>query len=272
VHVRLEPSGSQIAVRKVTESGMRADVVAVADAELIEKMMIPQHASWTLEFATNELVLAHLQHSQFTDEITAQHWPEILLRGGVRLGRVDPDTAPLGYHTIFGWQLAERSGLYGAAGEGLTAKLLAAVPASQLAVDETELLSRLEAKAVDYAFLYRSTAEDHRLKMVVLPPEVNLGHRDLEAKYGAAELEVRMKQGGGKSVLRAHPITYGLTIPTGAPHAEEAEKLIAFLIGPRGQALQRAAGFSPLAPALSRSRGRLGATLRPLVEAPPDTP
>lgn len=266
VRVRLEPSGSQVAIRKVTESNMRADVVAVADAELIDKMMTPQHASWNLEFATNEIVLAHLQHSRFTAEITAQNWPEVVLRAGVKLGRVDPDTAPLGYHTVFAWQLAERSGLYGAPGEGLAQKLIAAVPAAQMAADETELLGRLEARAIDYAFLYRSTAEDHRLKIVALPPEVNLGYPKLAANYGAATLEVRMKQGSGKSLLRAHPITYGLTIPSGAPHREEAEKLVAFLIGPRGQMLQRAVGFSPLGPALTRSPSQLGSLLEPLVE------
>jgi len=43
--VRLEPSGSQVAARKVVELGMRADIVAVADAGIIGKMMIPRHAS-----------------------------------------------------------------------------------------------------------------------------------------------------------------------------------------------------------------------------------
>ena len=44
VRVRLEPSGSQVAARKVVELGMRADIVAVADAGIIGKMMIPRHA------------------------------------------------------------------------------------------------------------------------------------------------------------------------------------------------------------------------------------
>ena len=266
MRVRLEPSGSQVAIRKVTESNMRADVVAVADAELIEKMMIPQHASWSLEFATNEIVVAHLKHSRFTEAITAQNWPEIVLRADVKLGRVDPDTAPLGYHTVFAWQLAERSGLYGASGEGLAQKLIAAVPAAQMAADETELLGRLEARAIDYAFLYQSTAEDHRLKIVALPPEVNLGYPKLAVSYRAAAFEVRMKQGSGKSLLRAHPITYGLTIPDGAPHPGEAERFVAFLLGPRGQVLQRAAGFAPLGPALTRSPSQLGPILKSLVE------
>ncbi|MBI5549192.1 MAG: substrate-binding domain-containing protein, partial [Deltaproteobacteria bacterium] len=112
VRLRLEPSGSQVAIRKVTEQGARADLVAVADAQLVEKMMVPRYAAWNLEFATNEVVLAYQQHSRFTEETDAGSWPEVLLRPGVRLGRVDPDTAPLGYHTLFVWQLAQRSGLF----------------------------------------------------------------------------------------------------------------------------------------------------------------
>src|SRR6266511_3032190 len=66
--VRLEPSGSQVAARKVSELGMRADIVAVADAQLVDKMMIPSHALWNVVFATNELVIAHKDHSKGTDE------------------------------------------------------------------------------------------------------------------------------------------------------------------------------------------------------------
>jgi molybdate/tungstate transport system substrate-binding protein len=64
IRIRLEPSGSQVAVRKVSELGMRADMVAVADGGLINKMMIPRHAGWNLIFATNEIVLAHKDHSR----------------------------------------------------------------------------------------------------------------------------------------------------------------------------------------------------------------
>jgi ABC-type molybdate transport system substrate-binding protein len=56
VRIRPEPSGSQVAARKVTELGMRADIGLVADAALIDKIMIPSHATWNAVFATNEIV------------------------------------------------------------------------------------------------------------------------------------------------------------------------------------------------------------------------
>jgi molybdate/tungstate transport system substrate-binding protein len=245
LRLRLEPSGSQVAARKVVELGMRADIVAVADAKLIPKMMIPTHAAWSAIFATNEIVLAHKDHSKFTDQIKAENWVEILGRQGVRLGRADPDTAPLGYQTLMVWQLAEASG--GPAAAGLLARLAAQCTKDHVTHDEAELLSLLESRAVDYAFLFRSTAEDHHLKILTLPPEINLSRQDLAARYAAASVEVRMQQGQGSARLTGAPVTYGLTIPTHAPHAEAATRFLVFFLGDHGRRLLDRRGFHPLA-------------------------
>jgi len=68
-----------------------------------------------------------------------------------------------------------------------------------------------------------------------------------------------------KTVLRGHPITYGITIPTTAPAAAQAEKFLAFLLGERGQKVQRTAGFRPLLPA--GGRGKVPEGLRGLVKS-----
>ena len=245
--VRLEPSGSQVAARKVSELGMKADVVAVADARLIDKMLIPKHASWNAVFATNEIVIVHKDHSRFTDQITEGNWAEILARPEVRLGRGNPDTAPIGYNTLLVWQLAEKSGKLGAAGADLSKRLLARCAPEHVTHDEAELLSLLESRAVDYAFLFRSTAEDHHLKILTLPPEINLSRPDLAARYQAASVEVRMQQGQGKARITGSPVTYGLTIPAKAPHPEAAARFLAFFLGDHGRRLLDRRGFHPLA-------------------------
>lgn len=254
--LRLEPSGSQVAARKVCELGMRADLIAVADANLIPRMLIPDHASWNLVFATNEMVLAHRDHSKLTDQIKADNWPEVLLRADVRLGRVDPDTAPLGYHTLMVWQLAEAAG--GPATTGLAAKLTAKCAKPHVTHDEAELVTLLEARAIDYAFVFRSTAEDHHLKLVALPPEINLSRPDLAAHYAGASVEVRMRQGQGSTRIAGSPVTYGLTIPRQAPQAEAAARFVAFLLGDRGRRLLERRGFRVVTPA----------TCAPCVELP----
>jgi molybdate/tungstate transport system substrate-binding protein len=256
--VRLEPSGSVVAARKLTELGMRADVVAVADAGIIERMLRPGHASFSVEFAAGEIVLAHKDHSRFTDEVSTENWPEVLQRPEVRLGRVDPTTAPLGYHTLFAWQLCATGPR-----EGLADKLAARVRREHLAPDETELLTLLEARAVDYAFLYRSTAEDHHLKVTALPPRCNLSRRDLTTLYVAAETTV------GTRHLRGAPVTFGVTIPSRAPQPEAAARFVALLLGEEGERLLRRAGFHPLRPAPCRGCGALPPALRPLTLGPP---
>jgi molybdate/tungstate transport system substrate-binding protein len=249
LRIRLEPSGSQVAARKVAELGMRADIVAVADAALIGKMLIPANASWSATFATNEIVLAHMDHSKWTDQITAQSWPEILTRPGLRLGRADPDTAPVGYQTLMVWQLAESSGLYGASAAGLAGRLMGQCSKAHVTHDEAELLALLESRAIDYAFLFRSTAEDHHLKILTLPPEINLSRSDLAARYASAQVQIRMRQGQGKGTVVGAPVTYGVTIPTRAPHSDAAARFLAFLLGPEGKRLLERRGFHPALPA-----------------------
>jgi len=265
VRIRLEPSGSQVAVRKVTELGMRADLVAVADAALIDKMMIPSHATWNAVFATNEIVIAHKDHSKGTDQITAQNWPEMLSRGGVRLGRADPDTAPLGYQTLMVWQLAESSGAYGLSGVQLSDRLMALCSKDHVVHDETELLGLLESRSIDYAFIFRSTAEDHHLKILALPPEINLSRQDQAALYGRAQVEIRMKQGQGATRVGGAPVTYGLTIPNRAPHPEAAARFAAFLFSDAGRRLFERRGFHPVAPVQCTACAGLPGELRPLV-------
>jgi molybdate/tungstate transport system substrate-binding protein len=265
VRIRLEPSGSQVATRKVSELGMRADIVAVADAALIDKMMIPSHATWNAVFATNEIVIAHKDHSKWTDQITAHNWPEVLARAGLRLGRADPDTAPIGYQTLMVWQLAESSGVYGAAGAQLAERLKAQCSKDHVVHDEAELLALLESRSIDYAFLFRSTAEDHHLKILALPPEINLSRQDQAERYKSAQVEIRMKQGQGAARIVGAPVTYGLTIPSRAPHPDLAARFAAFLFGEPGRRLFERRGFHPISPAQCLACEGLPAGLRPLV-------
>jgi molybdate/tungstate transport system substrate-binding protein len=269
VRVRLEPSGSQVAARKVSELGLRPDIVAVADAGIIGKIMIPNHAGWNVIFATNELVLAHKDHSRFTDEISTQNWPSVLTRPGVRLGRADPDTAPLGYHTLLAWQLAEQSPHYGSAATNLAARLSGQCAKEHVTHDEAELLGLLESRALDYAFLFRSTAEDHHLKITALPPEENLSRPELAAQYAKASIEVRMKQAEGKTRIVGAPITYGLTMPTVAPQAALAREFIALLVGEKGNRLLRRRGFQPSSPAACKPCNGLPNELLSLVVPAP---
>lgn len=239
--VRLEPSGSQVAARKVSEQHLKADVVAAADDALLARLLVPGFADRVEVFATNELVLAHLEHSRGTAEVTAERWPEVLARPGVRLGRVNEDLAPLGYHTLLSWQLLELE----LARPGLAAALRSKVAPEHLAHDETELVALLEARALDYAFLYRSTAEDHRLKVTRLPAAANLSEPGLAAGYARVSVPVRLSSQGPPTALIGRPITYGLAVPKNAPNPEGARAFLERLRSEAGQAALRRHGFQP---------------------------
>lgn len=258
--VQLELTGSQTAARKVAELGRRADVVASADAQVIDRILRPAHARFTLRFATNELVLAHLEHSKHTEDVTAANWPEVLLRPGVRLGLVDPDTAPIGYRTLLLFELAQKHFPKLA---GLSRRLAAHCAREHRQPHELELLKLLQTRAIDYAFVYRSTAEEHNLKLVVLPASYNLGVAAKASDYAQAQILVRMA-GGKRSALRGAPVYYGLTFPNAAPNVEGATAFVRLLLGVDGARILRRSGFTPLVPARCAERAALPPTLREL--------
>ena len=193
LEVQLAVSGSQEACRKVAELGHRADLVATADFRVIDRILRPAHADFTVRFTTNELVLVHLQHSRFTEEISAKNWFAVLLRPGVRLGMASPDLAPIGYATLLAWQLAELSEGTQRVGADLAGRLRSRIASEHVTSDESELLQLLQSRAIDYAFMYRSSAEEHNLKLVQLPDAYNLGAADRDDDYARASVQVRMR-------------------------------------------------------------------------------
>lgn len=240
--VRLEPSGSQVAARKVSEQGLKADLVAVADDAVLDRLLVPQFAPASLVFATNELVLAHLAHSPGTEKVTSENWPQIVLDGGARLGCANPDLAPIGYHTLTAWQLAEGE----LSKPGLSSRLEDACRRQALSHDENELVALLEARAIDYAFLYASTAEDHRLKVTRLSDATNLSRLALRASYAKASVEVHLKTGDPATRLAGRPITYGLAVLSSAPNPAGAKAFVELVTGEEGQRALAHHGFRPL--------------------------
>ena len=141
VDVRRESAGSVESARKITELHREADILAVADYKVIEDILIPAFASWSVIFARNHMVIAYTDRSRFADEINSSNWYEILLRKGVEYGRSDPDKDPCGYRTLMVWQLAER--FYGK--PGLSDTLLKGCPAKNVRPKEVRLEMPVDA-------------------------------------------------------------------------------------------------------------------------------
>lgn len=239
LHIRLENAASLASVRKLTDLGRVPDVLTVADATLLDSLVVPRFASWYLVFGTNAMVLAYGPRSQFAAEADRVAWQELLLRPGVRTGRSDPTIDPSGYRALMALQLAERhSGV-----PGLAARLLEAMPARYVRPIEAELSALVQAGELDYVWTYRNLAIAHGLRWIELPPEVNLEDPALADWYASAEVTIGAAAGRPGLRLRGQPILYGLTIPAEAPRPDLAERFVAELTGPVGRAALEASGF-----------------------------
>ncbi len=275
VEIRLEGSGSMEAIRKITELGKRADILASADYRLIPKMMYPKYADWYVIFATNEIVLTYTNKSRYSNEINEKNWPDILMKGDVKLGFSDPNKDPCGYRSVMTILLA--SDYYHK-------------PLDQLLVNETnieiedmkarvpdpvevrgrnivirpksvELLSLLEAGVLDYAFEYKSVAVQHGLKYIQLPPEINLGSTRLADLYSKVEVHIFSGSVRGK-IIKGAPIAYGLTVTKVAQNKEQALKFVRFILT-KGLDVFKEAGQPPLRPPLAY--GKIPSEIRDVV-------
>ena len=261
VEVLAEGAGSATTIRKFTELQRECGVIGSADYTLIPQLMFPDYADWYIIFATNQMVIAYTEKAKYQDEINADNWHEILLRGGVEYGHSDPNADPCGYRTLMVWQLAEI--YYGV--PGLYQQLDEACPEKNVRPKEVDLIALLEAGALDYAFEYRSVAMQHDLKYLSLPEELDLSNFELADSYAQAEVEVSGAEPGTTTTLIGAPIAYGVTIPKDAPHPELAISFLQFLLSPEGQGIMADCGQPPIVPAIASNFDRLPEELKEFV-------
>ena len=236
-----ENSGSLEAARKLTELDKIPDLLAVADKEVIPKLLIPRFTSWYAVFARTSMVLVYTDGSEAADEITAQNWWEVLQRPKGRWGHSDPALDPAGYRSLMVFQLAERYYQQ----PGLAARLTRAIPSRNIRPKSADLIALLQAGELDYAWEYEAVARMHGLQYVSLPPQINLGDTDRGEAYAhaAVRLPGASRQGADSVEFRGEPIGYALTIPKAAPHPETARAFVRFVFSTEGQTILERNGF-----------------------------
>ena len=211
------------------------------------------------------MCVAFHANAKYADEIDETNWFDILLRDDVWVGRCDPNSAPCGYRALQMAQLAEE--FYGI--EGI-AGLLAEKDRRFLRPKEPDLLALLETETIDYALLYRSTAEKQGYRFVRLPVEINLSDPALDSHYGRATV---MVSGATPNTLieeRGRASVYGLTIPLAAAEPELAEDFVLFLLeATRGLATLERYHFVTKVPVASESYARIPPALKPYARPQP---
>lgn len=225
VKVLMESAGSLASARKITDLNRPCDIMAASDYAVIDNMLVPQYTDWNIRFVSNELSIVYHEKSRYAKEISSKNWYDILMKGDVAFGRADPNGDPCGYRTVLTLQLAEtyykRPGL---------ANRMLAKDLNYIRPKEVDLVAMLESGSIDYIFLYRSVALQHKLKYLILPDEINLKSPAFAEKYAAASTEINGKEPGKKEVVKGEPMVYGITILRDAPNKEAAIAFVKFLL------------------------------------------
>ncbi len=233
-------SGSVLAARKLTDGNDRADVLAVADYRVIDDLLRPAYADWSVCFATNEIVIAYTDMSVGAADLREDNWFEVLTRPEVKVQAANPYHDPCGYWTQLSWRLADLK--YAAAGGGTVVDRLSAKcgPARDRRSDSQELLRLVEsAGGIDYVFVYLSQARQHNLAHLRLGPKINMGSAEHVEHYRQAVIELTRRGGEAPIVKRGDAIVFAVTIPKTAAPAELAADYVAFLLSAEGKAILR---------------------------------
>jgi len=253
-------------IKKVTELGKPADVLASADYLLIPQYMVPEDADWYITFAKNQLTIAYTNNSKYASEINADNWYKILARDGVRWAFSDPNADPAGYRTPMVIQLAEKCYNDDSIFETLIgdhSSITASESGGVWTIDATnpapdgtkltirpksvELVQMVQAGGIDYAWEYISVSVQNDLEYVVLPEAIDLSSVDYADDY--ATVQIKALAGTGTTTYVGTPIIFGVTVPKIAEHPEYGLHFIEMLIGPEGQAILTADGQPPIVPA-----------------------
>lgn len=262
VDIVRESAGSRTTARKVTDLGRPADIVASADYSVIERLMMPDHTDWYLNFATNEMAIMYTEHSNYGNEINGENWYEVLLREDVEYGHSDPDADPCGYRSQLTWQLAEK--YYNK--DGLYQDLKDNCPAKNVRPKETDLIALLEAGELDYIFIYRSVAQQHGLPFVTLPDKINLKTNKYAKFYEEAEVEISGSAPGETVTKKGKPMIYGVTIPEDPPNPEGAKAFVEFLISEKGQRIMEENGQPAIKPPVVNDLAKIPEEIKKDVE------
>jgi molybdate/tungstate transport system substrate-binding protein len=256
VKILLEPAGSLVCARKITELKKPCDIIASSDYFVINELLIPDYASWSIRFATNEIVIAGQEKSKYFKELNSDNWMDILQREDVIYSRSDPDSDPCGYRTVFTFMLAEK--YYNK--PGLTEKMLSK-NREYIRPKEVDLVALLESNAIDYMFQYKSVAIQHGLKYIELPKEINLSDPSKNDIYTTVSMDVAGSKPGTKMKVIADYINYSITVLDNAPQKEEAVNFLEFILSPEGTNIFKNNGQEPIMPFSTEQVDKLPAKL-----------
>ncbi len=104
--------------------------------------------------------------------------------------------------------------------------------------------------------------------MVQLPDAINLGAEGYADTYNTVQVNLDFQRFASvKPVFRGERIGYGITIPSNAPHPQEAALFIEFLLNSEGRAIMLADSHPMFDPAIGENYENIPADLQPYCTA-----
>ncbi len=239
------------------------------DPAVIEAVLYPNLADWYIALAQDRMVLGYSAHT--SDAATLANWSTQISSdlsagdsaGALNLTRTvldhvfaangtfgvsDPNTDPEGYRVLMELQLAGL--VFYRDAQHYTDLLTAAQQASRVVTVSagSQLFSYVQSGQVDYDLaLYLSAAKGASISFVRLAPQVDLGDVNESSFY--AQAAVNVTGSSGTTTLHGAPIVLAATIPSDAPDAADAARVVLYLLSPQGRDLMTGMGVGVLEPA-----------------------
>lgn len=216
--------------------------IGYAPVQLIE----PRLTSWAIAFSSSPLVLAYNPNSKFASELTAIKSGQkpladlfaLMAQPGFYLGRTNPNTDPQGQAFYEMVELAVKK--YDLS-PSLVQQILGPVDNSHEVYSETGILSLLQSGGLDAASAFLPEAVQRHLAYISLPTSLNFSSQADASLYQTATIRL-----GNGSIVRGVPLTIDITT-VGTPNPA-AVSFIHFLLGPKGQAIMKNAGYPTFSP------------------------
>ncbi|OQY05873.1 MAG: tungstate ABC transporter substrate-binding protein WtpA [Bacteroidetes bacterium 4572_117] len=256
VDIKLESAGSVASARKITDLNRYCDIFASADYKVIDEMLIPEHTDFNIKFAGNEMAIVYTEKSKYASEINEKNWHEILLKDDVHYGRSNPDADPCGYRAVL---VSKLSNTYYNK-PGFAEKILAK-DNKYIRPKETDLLALLETGTIDYIFLYRSVAQQHKLSYLLLPDSINLKKFELKEFYSTVETQIMGKKKGETITKKGAPMVYGITMHKDAKNKKLAMGFMKFILSD-GMKIMEKNGQTSLVPSVTDSFDKIPEELK----------
>ncbi len=237
IDIKYEISGSQAAVRKITELGRSCDVLMLADNSLFSSMA-SEYFKWRIDFSGDEMVLSVGKYAPHVDKVQ-EDWIETLVREDIVLGRVDERLGPAGYRTLLLWK---------AAGKKRNIPLMETLKEKSARTTDhvAALAALLRNGIVHYGFLYRTISIRNDIRFIKLPTSYNFSKKS-ETLEGLSIMIDLPGDNNRKMKVNADPALYSVSIPENAENRKAAVEFLKLLLNRSTDILEKS-GFRLMDP------------------------